>query len=244
MNLEVFCHQTGVEPVQYQQLCLCRLRTFDYQIVMIDSYTWKYSLSKMGGNFVHNQQGKDIISDQTCLELVLGDIIKAEVDAIVNPADTDLTGGGGLDKAIQRAGGLQLQNACKEICIHQGGCPTGKAVITNGGNLRAKYVIHTVGPVWKGGLEGEPILLASCYQTCLQLAVDNGIQSVAFPSISTGYFKYPLQEATEVAHKVMEKFIESSEKVPKRILFILPNDKTYICYVRTFLKLGFISYTL
>ena len=191
-----------------------------------------------------NQQGQEIISAQTRLELVQGNIIKAKVDAIVNPADTDLSGGGGLDEVIQRAGGLQLQNACKEIRIHRGGCPTGKAVITVGGNLLAKYVIHTVGPMWKEGLAGEEELLASCYQESLQLAVDNGIESIAFPSISTGFFKYPLQEATEVAYKVMEKLIESREKVPKRILFILPDEKTYICYVKTFLKLGFISYTI
>ena len=178
---------------------------------------------------MHNQSGQDVISTQTCIELVQGDLIKAEVDAIVSPADTDLTGGGGLDEVIQRAGGLQLQNACKEIRKHQGGCPTGKVFITDGGNLRAKYVFHTVGPKWKGGLAGEVELLASCYQESLQLAVDNGIQSVAFPSISTGFFKYPLQKATEVARKVIEEFIESSEKVLKRILFILPDDKTHIC---------------
>lgn len=174
---------------------------------------------------------------RTRLELIQGDLIKAKVDAIVNPADAKLTGGGGMDKAIQRAGGVVVQRACDEIRTRQGGCPTGKAVITPAGNLRAKYIIHTVGPVWKGGHAGEPILLENCYQECLQLAVEYGIRSIAFTSISTGYFKYPLEQAAEVALTTVKKFAEQAPKAPDRIQFALFDDKTYTCYVSVLSKL-------
>lgn len=180
---------------------------------------------------------------QTRLELIHGDLIKAEVEAIVNPADTRLSGGGGMDRAIQRAGGVEVQQACEEIRARQGGCPTGKAVITIGGNLHAKYIIHTVGPVWKGGLEGEPALLESCYRECLQLAVKSEIRSIAFTSISTGHFKYPLEQAAEVALTTVKKFVEQAQqhgdKAPDRIQFALFDDRTYTCYVNALSKLGF-----
>ncbi len=126
---------------------------------------------------------------------VQGDITEQRVDAIVNAANTSLLGGGGVDGAIHRVGGPQILEECRKI----GGCPTGQAVITSGGRLPARYVIHTVGPVWQGGHRGEPELLASCYRNSLALAVAHGIKTLAFPSISTGAYHYPLEQAAQVA---------------------------------------------
>ena len=170
---------------------------------------------------------------QTDLELIQGDITKAEVDAIVNAANSQLIGGGGVDGAIRRAGGDEIEQACAEIRNREGGCPTGKAVITTGGNLPAKYVIHTAGPVWEGGNSGEAELLASCYQSSLQLAVDccqGGIQSVAFPSISTGIYGYPMEKAAVVALTAVKEFVEQNTAAPATIQFILFDEATHTCY--------------
>lgn len=169
--------------------------------------------------------------NKTRLELIQGDITKAQVEAIVNAANTELIGGGGVDGAIRRAGGADIEQACAEIRNREGGCPTGKAVITTGGNLHAKYVIHTVGPVWGGGNSGEPELLASCYQESLRLAVENGVQSVAFPSISTGIYGYPMEKAAHVALTVVKEFAEYSSAAPTCIQFVLFDEVTYTCYV-------------
>jgi len=169
---------------------------------------------------------------QTDLELIQGDITKAEVDAIVNAANSELIGGGGVDGAIRRAGGAAIENACAEIRRREGGCPTGKAVITPGGDLYAKYVIHTVGPVWEGGNSGEAELLASCYQESLRLAVENHIQSIAFPSISTGVYGYPTEKAAIVAlTAVKELVLQRNTAVPTTIQFILFDEATHACYV-------------
>ena len=167
---------------------------------------------------------------QTELELIQGDITKAQVDAIVNAANSALLGGGGVDGAIRRAGGDAIEQACAEIRSREGGCPTGEAVITTGGNLHAKYVIHTVGPVWNGGNSGEPELLASCYQESLRLAVENGVQSVAFPSISTGIFGYPTEKAALVALTAVRGFVEENDTAPVSVQFVLFDDATYTCY--------------
>ncbi len=167
---------------------------------------------------------------QTDLELIQGDITKAQVDAIVNAANSALVGGGGVDGAIRRAGGDAIEEACAEIRAREGGCPTGKAVITTGGDLYAKYVIHTVGPVWDGGNSGEPELLASCYQESLQLAVENSVQSVAFPSISTGIFGYPTEKAADVALTAVRDFVEQGDNAPASVQFVLFDDATYTCY--------------
>ena len=169
--------------------------------------------------------------NQTRLELIQGDITKAQVEAIVNAANTELIGGGGVDGAIRRAGGADIERACAEIRAREGGCPTGKAVITTGGNLHAKYVIHTVGPVWQGGNSGEPELLASCYQESLRLAVENGVQRVAFPSISTGIYGYPTARAAHVALTAVKEFAERSKAAPACIQFILFDEATYTCYL-------------
>ena len=169
---------------------------------------------------------------QTTIELIQGDITKAEVDAIVNAANKELIGGGGVDGAIRSAGGEAIVQACDAIRKRQGGCPTGTAVITTGGNLPAKYVIHTAGPVWQGGNEGESDLLASCYRESLQLAVENEVNSIAFPSISTGVYGYPTEKAAQVALQTIHNLNDSGTKIPENIQFILFDDATYNCYVK------------
>jgi O-acetyl-ADP-ribose deacetylase (regulator of RNase III) len=129
------------------------------------------------------------------MTVVQGDITKQEVDAIVNAANERLLGGGGVDGAIHLAAGPELKEECRNI----GGCPTGEARITKGYRLPARYVIHTVGPVWQGGARGEPAKLAACYRNALRLAVENGARTVAFPGISTGIYGYPLEAATRIA---------------------------------------------
>lgn len=168
---------------------------------------------------------------QTDLELIQDDITKAEVDAIVNAANSQLIGGGGVDGAIRRAGGDEIEQACAEIRKREGGCPTGKAVITTGGNLSAKYVIHTAGPVWEDGNSGEAELLAGCYQSSLQLAVENGIQRIAFPSISTGIYGYPTEKAAVVALTAVKEFVEQNNAAPTTIQFILFDEATHTCYL-------------
>ena len=176
---------------------------------------------------------------QTDLELIQGDITKAQVDAIVNAANSELIGGGGVDGAIRRAGGAAIENACAEIRRREGGCPTGRAVITPGGDLYAKYVIHTVGPVWEGGNSGEAELLASCYQESLRLAVENRIKSIAFPSISTGIYGYPTEKAAVVALTAVKELVLQSNAVPTTIQFILFDEITYACYVDALSTLNF-----
>lgn len=168
---------------------------------------------------------------QTDLEMIQGDITKAQVDAIVNAANSQLIGGGGVDGAIRRAGGDAIERACAEIRRRERGCPTGKAVITPGGDLYAKYVIHTVGPVWEGGNPGEAELLASCYQESLRLAVENGVQSIAFPSISTGIYGYPTEKAAVVALTAVKDFVMQNNTAPATIQFILFDVATNNCYV-------------
>lgn len=180
---------------------------------------------------------------QTRLELIHGDITTAVVDAIVNPTDLVLSGGGGLDGQIHRAGGIEVEEACEEIRDFYGGCQTGEAVITPAGNLCAKHIIHTVGPFWMGGLIGEPKLLDNCHRECLRLAVEYGAQSIAFPAISTGNFRYPPERAAPVALTAVKEVVEDAPRrggeVPKRIQFFLYDERIYLCYVRALSLLGF-----
>ncbi len=180
---------------------------------------------------------------QTQLELIHGNIMDAEVDAIVNPTDIVLSGGGGLDRMIRQAAGEKVDRACEEIRDLYGGCQTGEAVITPAGNLSVKHIIHTVGPIWIGGGIGEPKLLESCHRECLQLAMKKGIQSIAFPAISTGTFRYPLEKAAPVALKAVTEFVEQTQRhdgsVPRLIQFFLFQEEAYVCYVKALSDLGF-----
>jgi O-acetyl-ADP-ribose deacetylase len=147
------------------------------------------------------------------IKLNQGDITKLHVDAIVNAANTRLLGGGGVDGAIHRAGGKQILDECIVIRNKQGGCPTGEAVITTGGNLSARYVIHTVGPVWNGGNKNERELLANCYRNSLKLAIDDHIKTIAFPNISTGVYHFPKAEAAEIAVKTVNEFLQDNNTI-------------------------------
>ena len=145
------------------------------------------------------------------MQVVQGDITEMQVDAIVNAANSSLMGGGGVDGAIHRKGGPEILKACKEIIREIGSCETGQAVITTAGNLPAGHVIHTVGPVWKGGDAGEPGLLAEAYRNSLELAADNGLTSVAFPNISTGVYGYPKGLAADVAIRTVSAYMNEGD---------------------------------
>lgn len=163
------------------------------------------------------------------LSLVEGDITKQETVAIVNAANKSLLGGGGVDGAIHRAGGPKIL----EECIKIGGCETGEAVITTGGNLKAKYVIHTVGPIYRDGNHGEPELLANAYKNSLRLASSKGIKSIAFPSISTGAYRYPLKDAAEIALKTAVAYLKENTDV-ELIRFVLFGQKTLDVYEKVY----------
>jgi len=170
-----------------------------------------------------------ITVNKTKLSLTVGDITKQKTDAIVNAANSSLMGGGGVDGAIHRAGGPKILEECIKIREKQGGCDTGEAVITTGGNLPAKYVIHTVGPIWEGGNHKEPELLANCYKNSLKLAVENGIKTVSFPSISTGAYGYPIDQAATVALKAVIDFLKKDDSL-NEVIFVLFNDSIYKSY--------------
>ena len=174
--------------------------------------------------------------NQTLLTIVQGDITKQEVDAIVNAANSSLIGGGGVDGAIRRAGGPKISSECDEIRAREGGCPPGKAVITTGGNLPATYVIHTVGPVWQGGNSGEPETLGSAYRESLALALKHQIETVAFPSISTGIFGYPLEKASVVTLNAVKSFLEGHEGIAE-VRFVLFDTDTYCNYEKALSEL-------
>ena len=165
------------------------------------------------------------------IELLKGDITKVEVDAIVNAANTTLLGGGGVDGAVHRAAGPELLEECSTL----GGCATGDAKITKGYRLPARYVIHTPGPVWRGGTKGEPDLLASCYRKSLELAVENGCKSVAFPSISCGVYGYPFDQAAQIAIREVSSFIQKDSRLEKVILVCF-SEEAYDLYNKILTK--------
>ena len=160
------------------------------------------------------------------IAVIKGDITKIHVDAIVNAANTELMGGGGVDGAIHRAGGPKIIEECRNI----GGCPTGEAVITTAGNLPSKYVIHTVGPIWHGGNINEEKLLESAYRNSLLLARENGLDSVAFPNISTGVYGFPKDLASSIAIETTRKFIDSKKSTIK-VTFVCFDDENYQLYL-------------
>ncbi|TAE08835.1 MAG: O-acetyl-ADP-ribose deacetylase [Bacteroidetes bacterium] len=166
----------------------------------------------------------------TIIEALQGDITRCTTDAIVNAANTSLLGGGGVDGAIHRAGGKAILEECMAIRARQGGCDTGEAVITTGGNLPARYVIHTVGPVWVGGLKNEPELLRNAYWNSLQLALDNGIKTLAFPNISTGIYGFPKELASQIAQNTVKEFVEANPTAFERIVFVCFDDENYALY--------------
>ncbi|MCC8410906.1 O-acetyl-ADP-ribose deacetylase [Mucilaginibacter sp. UR6-1] len=164
------------------------------------------------------------------IQVIQGDITKQQVDAIVNAANTSLLGGGGVDGAIHRAGGNAILDQCIKIRDKQGGCKTGEAVITTGGNLPAKYVIHTVGPVWSGNSANKAaVLLANAYRNSLKLAVHNSIKTIAFPNISTGIYHFPKQEAADIAIETVAEFLNIDDTIT-RVFFVCFDDDNYQLY--------------
>ena len=159
------------------------------------------------------------------IEIHKSDITKLKIDAIVNTANTSLHGGGGVDGAIHRVAGKELLKECKTL----NGCATGEAKITKGYNLSAKHVIHTVGPVWNGGNHNEDDLLASCYRNSLKLAIENGIKSIAFPAISTGVYRFPLERAAKIAIDEVTKFLNENIEIEK-VIFVAFDEQTYNYY--------------
>lgn len=163
------------------------------------------------------------------IKLVEGDITKENVDAIVNAANSSLMGGGGVDGAIHRAAGPQLLEECKKIRKERypEGLPTGEAVITNGYNLPARHVIHTVGPIYRGGKNNEPELLASCYRNCLKIAKEKGLKTISFPAISTGVYGYPKEEAANIAIGEVISFLKGNN-LPEEVHFVVIGDNVEI----------------
>jgi O-acetyl-ADP-ribose deacetylase len=161
----------------------------------------------------------------TEIRIVKGDITALEVDAIVNAANTSLLGGGGVDGAIHYAAGPELLEECRRL----NGCATGEACITRGYRLPARWIIHTVGPVWKGGTRNEAALLASCYENSLKLAAEKNLKSMAFPAISTGAFAYPLKEATEIAIREVRRFTKESQAL-QEVVFCCYSGEDFATY--------------
>lgn len=178
----------------------------------------------------------EVIVNKTKLALVQGDITQQQTDAIVNAANSSLMGGGGVDGAIHRAGGPTILEECKQIVARQGRLSPGKAVITSGGRLSARYVIHTVGPVWHGGRSGEPGLLTSAYTESLKLAVARGLRSLSFPSISTGAYGYPEELAAPVALGAVIDFLRQDETL-QQVVFVLFDARTYRTYAQALERL-------
>jgi len=167
--------------------------------------------------------------DATNIHLIKGDITQSETEAVVNAANTSLLGGGGVDGAIHRAGGGKILEECIKIRNKQGGCQTGEAVITTAGDLKAKYVIHTVGPVWQGGDAKEEQLLRNCYMNTLKIAMDKGIKSIAFPNISTGIYRFPKDKAAQIAMNAVANFMNENN-YDISVTFVCYSDENYNLY--------------
>jgi len=181
--------------------------------------------------FVAQIQINDKVMEQekNRVSLIKGDITKLDADAIVNAANSSLLGGGGVDGAIHKAGGRQILEECMEIRDKQGGCKTGEAVITSGGMLKARFVIHTVGPVWNGGHNDEDSLLANCYINSLRRAEENHIKTIAFPNISTGVYGFPKKRAAEIAVTAVSGYINKNTGIEK-VIFVCFDEENYRLY--------------
>ena len=177
-----------------------------------------------------DKQVREVTVNQAKLAIIQGDITRQATDAIVNAANPGLMGGGGVDGAIHRAGGQAILEDCRQIVARQGRLPTGQAVITTGGNLPAKHVIHTVGPIWRGGNKGEAALLESAYRESLKLAAEQKLASVSFPSISTGVYGYPVAEAARVAIETVVSLLTEQTTPVKEVVFVLFDPVTYQAY--------------
>ncbi len=176
------------------------------------------------------------------IQIIRGDITKIAVDAIVNAANTSLLGGGGVDGPIHRAGGPAILEECRKIVARQGGCKTGEAVITTAGNLPARYVIHTVGPVWNGGnsaveTHGGASLLRNCYLNSLKLAVENGCKTISFPNISTGVYGYPKDEAAKISVKAVADFLSENHFI-ERVVFVCFDEENFGLVEKEIMKIG------
>lgn len=165
------------------------------------------------------------------LEVYKGDITRFTADAIVNAANTSLLGGGGVDGAIHKAGGPKILEECRQIRNRQGGCKVGEAVITTAGDLPARYVIHTVGPVWNGGSSGEAELLSQAYKNSLHLAVANNVRTIAFPNISTGIYRFPKEKAAAIAVETVKRFLEQPGSL-ERVTFVCFDEENFGIYQR------------
>ena len=170
--------------------------------------------------------GYTMVTSHDNIQLLKGDITKITVDCIVNAANTSLLGGGGVDGAIHRAGGKAILDDCRKIIAKQGGCKVGEAVITVAGNLPSKFVIHTVGPVWNGGLKNERESLSNCYRNSLQLAVANNCRTIAFPNISTGIYRFPKDEAAKIAVSTTIEFLSKNKEIDK-VIFVCFDDDNF-----------------
>lgn len=175
----------------------------------------------------------DYLVGKAKVRILQGDLTDQDTDAIVNAANSSLMGGGGVDGAIHRRGGPKILEECKRIRAKEwpAGLPTGKAAITSGGNLKAKYVIHTVGPIWRGGGEGEPELLADAYRNSLELAVSKGLRTISFPSISTGAFGYPIEMASQIALSTTKDFLKKVDDIDM-VIFVLFSKTDFEVYQR------------
>ena len=181
----------------------------------------------------------EVTVSTTTVSVLQGDITRQAADAIVNAANPSLMGGGGVDGAIHRAGGPEILKECKEIVARQGRLPIGQATITTGGNLKARHVIHTVGPIWRGGSGNEAAFLGSAYYECLKVATDTKLASISFPSISTGAYGYPVDEAAEVAVGTVVSFLKEQATSLEKVAFVLFDSLTYQSYcsaLRTYLN--------
>jgi O-acetyl-ADP-ribose deacetylase (regulator of RNase III) len=175
----------------------------------------------------------EVTINRTKVSIIQGDITRQASNAIVNAANSSLMGGGGVDGAIHRAGGPAILEECKAIVARQGRLPTGKAAVTTGGNLQARFVIHTVGPIWHGGNKNEAELLRSAYYECLKLATGRKLASISFPSISTGAYGYPADEAAKIAVSTVASFLKEQETSLNDVVFVLFDSRTYQSYQST-----------